>query len=90
MADLRDHPAVEDRGARGARAGPIGYQAHAGSDPLAERLHALGARDHVPALLLEQPRGNRVAVGHPDAELAPLPLAKHDLAEIRHHLRLEA
>ena len=61
-----------------------------GDDSLEAAPHALvegvvrfGARDHVPPLLGEDLLEHRVSGHRPGAELAALPFAEHDLAQLR-------
>ena len=60
------------------------------SQPSPEDLTGLGAGDHVPALLGQHLREQRVCVGRLQAQKAALPLAEEDLAQIGLHHRRHA
>ena len=88
-ADLADDAAVHDGGDRGVRAGGRDHGVDPGAHAQRERLHRLGARDHLPALLLDRLQRDRVALGEPHAELAAVPVAEEDLDQLGDHDRLE-
>src|SRR5215470_15578749 len=77
---LRDHAAVGEDGqpVPGVRGGEA---LDRGADPGRERRRGLRARDHLPALLLEDLPDDRIALGHPLPVLAALPVAEVHLAQ---------
>src|SRR3954469_2484828 len=66
-AELADHAAVEHRGGDGARPDRVDDLPHAVADAPRERVHRLGARDDVPALLGEDAADQRGAAAGPAA-----------------------
>ena len=79
--DLADHATVHDGDHEFV--GMIGGDApDAAPHTVLELVGGLTAGNHVPALLDEHPLRYRVAVGHPLAELAALPITEEHLAKI--------